>query len=160
VVVLEGSIDYACESCESEDSASVSIRSSGMASPPTVGDLEGLGLSAGALTGDDDDTTLVNMVSALPLLVADRGNAPYVPYEQATSVPASDHATGKPGSDVLRDNWLWLVLCFALIVLGPIFYLYKRSQQPKPAAPAPPSGPPPSASGPPAPATGSLPPPT
>jgi hypothetical protein len=153
-VVLEGSIHYSCGSCEDSDSASVSIRSEGIANPPTVDDLEDLGLKAGALTGDDDDTTLINMVEALPLLVADRGNAPYLEYEQATTVPASDHATGKPGSDVLRDTWIWLVLCGAMIVFGPAFYFYKRAQQPAQPSPqdsAPPPG---------APATQSVPPPT
>ncbi|MDX6676173.1 MAG: hypothetical protein QOE31_225 [Solirubrobacteraceae bacterium] len=154
MVVLRGSIDYSCNSCDASDSASVSIEALGMADPPTVTDLENLGLKADALTGDDDDTTLVNMVNALPLLVADHGNAPYVEYEQATTVPATDHATGKPGSDTLRDTWIYLVLCGALIVLGPAFYLYKRAQQPAHPTPqdsAPPPG---------APATQSVPPPT
>jgi hypothetical protein len=138
VVVLDGSIYYSCDSCEDSDRASVSIRSSGLADPPTTGDLRALGLDAGDLTGDDDDTTLLNMVDALPLLVADRGNAPYVAYEEATTVPAADHATGKPGSDFLRDTWVALVLCGGLIVLGPLFYLYKRAQQkpPPPISPA------------------------
>jgi hypothetical protein len=131
VVILTGSIDYSCGSCESSDSASVSIQASGLANPPTVGDLEDLGLKAGDLTGDNDDTTLINMVEALPLLVADKGNAPYVEYEQATTVPPTDRATNKPGSDFLRDNWIWLLLCVALIALGPIYYLYKRAQVPK-----------------------------
>jgi hypothetical protein len=154
IVVLTGSIHYSCGSCEDSDSASVSIQSSGMSAPPTVSDLERLGLKAGALTGDNDDTTLVNMVEALPLLVADRGNAPYLEYEQATTVPATDHATNKPGSDFMRDTWIWLVLCGALIVLGPAFYFYKRAQQPQRAETAP-SAPPP-----PAPAAQSVPPPT
>jgi len=145
VVVLAGSIDYSCSSCEAEDSASVSIRSSGMDNPPTVGDLENLGLKAGDLTGDKDDTTLVNMVNALPLLVADRGNAPYVPYEQAPAaeVPPADRATGKPGSDFVRDSWIWMVLCVLLIAAGPIFYLHNRGQH-KPARATPPRATPPS----------------
>lgn len=129
-VILAGSIDYSCDSCEASDSASVSIQASGMGNPPTVDDLEDLGLKPGALTGDDDDTTLFNMVDALPLLVADKGNAPYVEYEPATAVPPADHATDKPGSDLLRDTWIWLLLCVALIVAGPVFYFYKRSQLP------------------------------
>jgi len=129
-VVLTGSIDYACDSCEASDSASVSIEASGMANPPTVADLEGVGLKAGDLTGDNDDTTLFNMVNALPLLVADRGNAPYVEYERATTVPAADRATNKPGSDLLRDSWIWLLLCAMLIAAAPLFFFYKRSQIP------------------------------
>jgi hypothetical protein len=130
MVILTGSIDYSCGSCESSDSASVSIQATGMANPPTVGDLEELGLKAGDLTGDKDDTTLFNMVEALPLLVADKGNAPYVEYEQATTVPPTDRPTNKPGSDVLRDTWIWLLVCGVLIALGPIYYFYKRGQTP------------------------------
>ena len=130
IVLLTGSIDYSCDSCEASDSASVSIQASGMGNPPTVDDLEKLGLKAGDLTGDNDDTTLFNMVNALPLLVADKGNAPYVEYEQATAVPPTDRPTNKPGSDFLRDNWVWLLLCAALIAAAPIFYFYKRAQIP------------------------------
>ncbi|MDQ3723087.1 MAG: hypothetical protein M3376_08490 [Actinomycetota bacterium] len=126
-VELKGDIDYSCESCESGDSASISIESN-LPNPPTVDDLEDLGLKAGALTGEKDDTTLVNMVNTLPLLVADRGNAPYVAYEPAATVPATDHATDKPGSDLLRDAWVWLVVFGALILAGPGLYLYKRVQ--------------------------------
>jgi len=130
-VELGGNIDYACDSCESEDSARVTIESN-LPNPPTVQDLEALGLKAGALTGDSDDTTLVNMVNALPLLVADRGNAPYLEYEQTKTVPATDRATNKPGSDFMRDSWIQLVLFGGLILGGPGFYLYKRSQRPPP----------------------------
>ena len=126
-VMLEGYIEYACGSCESEDSASVAISSS-FGGGPTAQDLEDLGLKGGALTGDDDDTTLINMVNALPLLVADRGLAPYLEYEQTATVPATDHATNKPGSDFIRDTWIRLVLFVALILAGPGFYLYKRRQ--------------------------------
>lgn len=126
-IELTGSIDYACDSCDSSDSASVDIRST-MANGPTAGDLSALGLDAGDLTGDNDDTTLINMVNALPLLAADRGLAPYLAYEPATAVPAADRATGKPGSDLLRDTWPLLAFCGFLIVAGPGFYYYKRLQ--------------------------------
>lgn len=137
-VMLEGYIEYACSSCESEDRATVSI-SSTFGSGPTVADLEGLGLKAGALTGDDDDTTLINMVNALPLLVADRGHAPYLEYEQATTVPATDRATNTPGSDLLRDAWIQFVLFGALILGAPLFYFYKRRQVRESADPPPPA---------------------
>lgn len=125
-VELQGDITYACGSCESEDSAGVSIVSQGLANPPTVHDLDAMGLHAGDLTGDQDDTTLINMVNALPLIVADRGNAPYIAYEPATDVPAADHATGTPGSDLLRDEWGLLLLFGVLLLGGPAYYLYKR----------------------------------
>ncbi|HEV7806035.1 MAG TPA: hypothetical protein VGO80_09460 [Solirubrobacteraceae bacterium] len=153
IVVLDGSIYYSCDSCEDSDRASVSIRTSGVANPPTTKDLEDLGLDAGDLTGDDDDTTLVNMVEALPLLVADRGNAPYLPYEQPKSVPAADHATDKPGSDFLRERWFAVVLFGGLLLVAPAFLLYKRGQaRPSPGFSQshvpPPAAPPSSTSGP------------
>ena len=125
-VELQGDIAYACGSCESEDSAGVSIVAGGLANPPTAGDLKAMGLNAGDLTGDQDDTTLINMVNALPLLVADRGNAPYLPYEPATDVPAADHATGTPGSDLVRDQWGLLLVFGVLLLGGPAYFLYKR----------------------------------
>ena len=126
-VLLEGNIHYACDTCEDEDSASIGIDSN-LENPPTPEDLEALGLDVAGLYGDNDDTTLVNMVNALPLIAADRGNEPYLEYEQATTVPATDHATNKPGSDFLRDTWIQLVLFVGLILGGPGFYFYKRSQ--------------------------------
>lgn len=126
-IELTGSIDYACDSCDSSDSASVDIRST-FADGPTAGDLSALGLDAGDLTGDNDDTTLINMVNALPLLAADRGLAPYLAYAPATDVPAADRATDKPGSDLLRDTWPLLAFCGFLVVAGPGFYYYKRLQ--------------------------------
>jgi hypothetical protein len=128
VITLTGSISYACGSCEASDSASISIDSS-FPNGPTADDLEDLGLKAGDLTGDNDDTTLINMVNALPLLAADRGLGPYIAYEAATNVPPTDRATNKPGSDLLRDRWLLLVFCGVLAVSGPGFYLYKRQQE-------------------------------
>jgi hypothetical protein len=125
-VELLGDINYSCDSCESEDSAGISISSGGLASPPTVKDLEEMGLKAGDLTGDKDDTTLINMVNALPLLVADRGNAPYVAYEPSTGVPAADHATGSPGSDFIREEWGSVLLFGVLLLGGPGYFLYNR----------------------------------
>ncbi|MGI8731511.1 MAG: hypothetical protein ACR2LK_16260 [Solirubrobacteraceae bacterium] len=127
LVELTGSIKYSCASCEASDSASVSVQSS-LGDAPTTGDLEDLGLKAGALTGDKDDTTLINMVDALPLLLADRGLAPYVEYEPATAVPASDRATDSPGSDLLRERWLLLILFGSPLIAAPCFYLYRRAQ--------------------------------
>jgi hypothetical protein len=126
--VLEAHLDYACDSCDSEDSGTSAIRSN-LPNPPTGGDLARLGYDTGDLLGDKDDVALFDMAGALPLLAAERGNAPFVPYEVATRVPASDHATGSPSSDLLRESWIWLVLFGALLLGGPLWFFYKRGQQ-------------------------------
>jgi hypothetical protein len=128
-VVLTGNIHYSCGSCEDSDSAEVDIESN-LPNPPTRQDLEDLGLDAGDLTGDNDDTTLVNMIEALPLLAAQSGAAPALPAETPTAVPSGDVATNKPGSDFIRESWLKLLFFVLLLAAGPLLILYKRAQTP------------------------------
>lgn len=127
-VVLDGSITYTCEACEGSDTADVSIVSN-VPNAPTAGDLQRLGYSADALVGDEDDTTLINMVNALPLLVAERGIAPFLPVETPQSVPASDTPTDKPGSDFLRAAGPGLLVFGFLTLCAPLFWFYKRGQE-------------------------------
>ena len=127
-VNLEATLTYTCDVCEGEDSADLAIESN-LRDPPTVKDLEDLGYSASDLVGNKDDVTLIDMVGALPLLTAQRGNAPFIEYEAATSVPARDGPTDTPGSDLLRDRWFALVLFGGLLVFGPAWFFYKRSQR-------------------------------
>ncbi|HYM57416.1 MAG TPA: hypothetical protein VES79_05580 [Solirubrobacteraceae bacterium] len=127
-VSLEAHLTYACETCEGSDSADLAIESN-LRDPPTVNDIEDLGYSASDLLGDKDDVTLIDMVGALPLLAAQRGNAPFIEYEAATSVPAQDGPTGTPGSDLLRDRWFALVLFGGLLLFGPAWFFYKRAQR-------------------------------
>jgi len=121
-------LTYTCDSCEGEDSGSISIDSN-LPKPPTVSDLEDLGYSANDLLGDRDDLALIDMVGALPLLAAQRGNAPYVEYAPATGVPPKDGPTNSPGSDLLRDRWFGLVLFVGLMLFGPFWFFYKKGQQ-------------------------------
>jgi hypothetical protein len=130
-VLLTGSIDYACGSCESSDSASVAIQSN-LAPPPATKDLEDLGLNADDLTGDNDDVTLMNMIEALPLLASQSGAAPALVAETPTAVPATDVPTNKPGSDFVREAWLKLLIFIALLSAGPLIFFYKRAQAPTP----------------------------
>jgi hypothetical protein len=125
---LEASLTYTCETCEGSDSADLTIDSN-LRSPPTVQDLSDLGYHASDLVGDDDDLTLIDMVGALPLIVAQRGNAPFVEYEPATNVPRQDGPTNTPGSDLLRDRWFGLVLFGGLLLLGPGWFFYQRAQR-------------------------------
>ena len=126
--ILRAEVNYTCESCDGEDSAAFTVDSN-LPRPPTRADLERLGFSAADLVGDEDDLAVIDMTGALPLLVAERGNAPFVAYERATDVPAQDKATNSPGSDLLRDRWPVLVLCLLLLLAGPAYLLYKRGQQ-------------------------------
>lgn len=124
-VILTGSIDYACDTCDFEDSAEISIQSN-LASPPTVEDLERLGWDEGDLLGDQDDIALFSMVSALPLLVAEHGEAPFVRPEKAPNVPATDIATDSPGSDFLRDAWAGLLVFLFILLLAVTLFVRQR----------------------------------
>ena len=122
-------VSYTCDSCEGEDSASISIESN-LPDPPKVSDLEDLGYGAGDLVGERDDSALLDMVGALPLLAAQRANnVPNVEYAPATGVPAKDGPTNSPGSDLLRDRWFLLVLFGGLLVFGPLWFFYKKGQE-------------------------------
>lgn len=127
-VVLNATLTYTCESCEGEDSATAEVASN-LPNPPEIGDLERLGLSVDDLVGDRDDVVLFDMVGALPLVTAERGHAPFVEYEVAARVPSADRATDSPSSDLLRDSWFVLVLFGALVLAGPLWFFYKRSQR-------------------------------
>jgi hypothetical protein len=122
---LEADLTYTCETCEGEDSVAVQIASD-LERPPTVEELERLGYPASELLGENDDTAVVDMTGALPLLVADHGLAPYVEYELAREVPAADRPTGTPGSDLLRQSWPVLALCLFLLFLGPLYWFWQR----------------------------------
>jgi hypothetical protein len=117
-VLLNGVVDYTSELSEAEDSASWSITSN-LNKPPTTGELRDLGHTAEGLLGDEDDEVLANAVGALPLLVADHGEAKPVgfapgdlPREQA------GEPTGNPGSDLLRESWALLLICVLMLVGG------------------------------------------
>ena len=57
------------------------------------------------------------MVGVLPLLVAERGEGPYIAFEPQTEPLApGDEPTGTPGNDWLRTFW-WLLALGALGVL-------------------------------------------
>ncbi len=122
---LVADITYTCESCEAEDSAVVAIESS-LPEAPAPEDLQRLGLNARQLVGEEDDTALIHMVAAMPLLVADKGGARPVGFELPQQVPAADRPTNSPGSDFLRETWPILVLCVFLVALGPFWWLRSR----------------------------------
>jgi len=126
-VELEAVINYTCETCESEDGASLGIDAN-FAGAPTEDDLDDLGFSDGSLIDDDNDTVLSNMVGALPLITASNGAAAPVPALDAAEAErpaAGDVPTGTPSTpDWLRDNWLALAF-FALLLGGGVWWLVR-----------------------------------
>jgi len=90
---------------------------------------------------------VIDMTGALPLLVAEAGEAPYIPFEESTEpVPASDQPNAGPGSDWLRNYW-WLPL-LGLAAVGGVGYLVVKGVMSRGAGsssgPRASSGPPPS----------------
>jgi hypothetical protein len=118
-VVLQGTVRYVSESCDCEDAADISIDSN-LSKPPTTDELDEVGPGAGDLLGDQDDIALINMVEALPLTVAEHGEAPYLQFESSSAPPAERGApTNHPGvPDSLRERWPLLVLALLMIVGG------------------------------------------
>jgi hypothetical protein len=123
--IFTAAVEWTCDSCEAEDSARFDVESN-LPDPPTRQDVVDLGYTESDLIGEEDDVTLFEMAGALPLLVAQRGNAAPVPFEAPTDVPAADRPEGSPGSDFLRTRWPVLLLCVGLIALGPGYLLFAR----------------------------------
>jgi hypothetical protein len=128
-VILRAAVVYECSSCDGGDQAEVRIEST-LASPPEVSELRGLGWEPGDLTGDKDDQALIEMAGALPLLVAEHGQAPFVEYEQApaTEVAATDTPTNSPGSDRLRSAAPAAAFGLLLMAAGLVWFFYNRAQ--------------------------------
>lgn len=120
-VVLKGLVVYTSETAESEDGADIALESN-LQKPPTLEDLARLGFSANDLLSDTaDDVALTDMVGALPLLVAEAGEAPFIPFEAQTEpLAAGDVPTNTPGSDWLRTFW-WLPVLAALAFVALLF---------------------------------------
>lgn len=117
-VELVAAIHYTAETSDFDDSAEFEIESN-LVPPPRKLDLQRLGVGDGSLTGEDNDVELINMIEALPLVVASNGQAPYVPFETSqTSTRGQGEPTGTPGSDVLRQWWPLVAICVLAILAG------------------------------------------
>jgi hypothetical protein len=116
-VVFEAYITYTSSASESEDSASFDVASN-IPGAPTASDLRDNGISGGGLLGADDDQVVANAALLLPALMAEKGLAEPISLEANTQpLPASDRATGTPGSDWLRKYGAAVAVA-ALILLG------------------------------------------
>lgn len=100
-VVFVADIHYTSEFSEAPDDASFRVETT-LAGFDTT-DVSILGVSEGALLGENDDLTIFNATSLLPLLVAEQGLAPPVPVEETVgTIPEADRPTGGGGSDRVR----------------------------------------------------------
>ena len=112
--VLQASLIYTSELSESEDSVSAFGIDSNLPRPPTTDQLAELGYDEASLLSEDDDQAVIDMAGVLPLLVAEAGLAPYVPFEAPTEpIPAADRPTDSPSSDWWRTYW-WVAALGAL----------------------------------------------
>jgi len=112
--VLQAGVVYTSETSESEDSVSSFGIDSNLPRPPTTGQLAELGYDESSLLSEDDDQAVIDMTGVLPLLVAEAGLAPYVPFEAPTEpIPPADRPTDSPSSDWWRAYW-WVAALGAL----------------------------------------------
>lgn len=116
-VVFEAYLDYTPESSESSDSATFGV-SSNVPGAPTGADLRRVGISSDSLLGDRDDVALFNATAALPLLMAERGEAPALGLDENSEPIRGDRPTGRPGSDFLRTYGGGLFFGLAMVVVG------------------------------------------
>lgn len=138
-VELVAQITYTSSTSEAEDSASVSVETA--IEGVNRDQLQQLGYDSSDLLGDQDAQAAFNMVAAMPVLVAEAGAAPYVPFEE-TAQPRTPQAraSASPGSDFVRAAWPALVLGGLLVLGGIGFFVLDRTgmvdqvshRQPKP----------------------------
>lgn len=121
-VELHVAIEYTSEWSENEDNASWEIQST-LAGVSTA-QLKRLALNPDDLLDDGkSETTLLNAVLALPVLVADAGLAPPVVQDPSDlpSAPADAQATGRPGSDWWRENGATFWVLVGLVLLAALW---------------------------------------
>lgn len=119
--ILSGTIDYTCDTCEAEDSGSLSLQTN---LPITIDELKDLTGVNNLHANNKDDIGLVNLTEGLPLLVAAKGAAePVIEDDDAAqTIPVTDKPDdGSAVPDKVRSHWMLLAL--AAIMLGGAAYL-------------------------------------
>jgi hypothetical protein len=135
-VVFEAYITYTSAASEAEDSASFDVVSN-VVGGPTAADLRDNGISGGGLLGADDDQVVANATLLLPALMSEKGLAEPIALEaNAQPLPASDRATGTPGSDWMRKYGAALAVA-ALTLVGGVGWAAWIVFKEHPFAPAP-----------------------
>jgi hypothetical protein len=133
-VVLTGNASYSCSTCESGDSASVSLQAVGTSVVASSEDyLDGLGIDEDDLLDDEgDDVAWFNMVGGLPLMVSEQNPRIPVPEFDETIYPANDTVPTETPSAI--GDWFrtygWSV-AFLLLGIGAlvVFGLWIRKQR-------------------------------
>ncbi|GAB2993867.1 DUF5585 domain-containing protein [Saccharothrix stipae] len=99
--ILVSTITYTPASSESEDSASVSVRTSSGLPALTSSDLSRVGVDTAALLAEPTTTTAYGAL-ALPLLLTEKGDVAPLAPEVATAQAATP--IGRPGSDFAASH--------------------------------------------------------
>jgi hypothetical protein len=131
LVQLQAFIAYASEYSESADTASWDVTSD--VSGVTAADLAANGLSATSLLDDaKSEEVLLNAALALPRLAAEKdARVPAIVLTPAAEAPPGDaRATGRPGSDALRQNKTSVVL-LGLLAAGALAWAYSLVRRPR-----------------------------
>lgn len=119
--IFAATITYTDEWSEAEDSATFTVRSNLPGAALDIGDY----VTERALLGELEDVAVIDATLTLPMLVADKGLAPYPdPASPATTPPPADaFPTDPPRSDFLRVWWPGLLLAAVSIFGGSGFLL-------------------------------------
>jgi hypothetical protein len=99
--ILASTITYTSESSESEDSASVTVRTSSGLPDLTLSDLSRVGVDTAALLAEPTTTTAYGAL-ALPLLLAEKGDV--APLEPVVATAQAATPIGRPGSDFAASH--------------------------------------------------------
>lgn len=117
-VELVGDVTWTGTFSEGDDFATYEIRST-LAKPPTVEELDALGYGRKRLLDDEDDEALANIVGALPVIVADHGEARPIQFAPGDLPPEkAGEPRGDTGNDFLREHGALFWLCLLLLVGG------------------------------------------
>jgi hypothetical protein len=104
--------DYTYNSTDEEFTAVTYDINSSLANPPTKADLTAMGVGTDELL-DEPNVYVTDAIGALPMLVAEKGEAPAVPAPQE-----QNNTRGETLDRTIEWRWLWVALAIALLGLG------------------------------------------
>lgn len=125
-------VDYTYNSADEEFTAVTYDINSSLANPPTKADLTALGIGADELL-DEPNVYVTDAIAALPMLVAQKGEAPAVPAAKSEG----DNLAGQSLERPIEWRWLWVVLAIGLLGGGLIWLILGIVRAARKPAPAP-----------------------